>query len=152
MVKSNLFVDQRIEKFFAEYESRFNRALVGSVDAEAFAGSFTDCFLEANPNGVLCGKNDEKFRAAIPQGMEFYKTIGTKSMKIVSLSITLLDDYHSMVKVHWNSFYEKKDSSKEQIDFDVIYFLRTANESIKVFAYITGDEQKALRERGLIPG
>jgi hypothetical protein len=73
-------------------------------------------------------------------------------MKIASLSITLLDDYHSMVKVHWNSFYEKKDSSKEQIDFDVIYFLRTDNESIKVFAYIAGDEQKALRERGLMPG
>lgn len=144
--------DQKLEEFFAEYEARFNRALGGSVDVEAIAGAFTDCFIEANPKGVACGKNDEKFRTMIPQGMEFYRSIGTKSMKIASLSITPLDDCHSMVKVHWQAFYEKKDGSKDVIDFDVIYLLQTGGKKMKIFAYITGDEQKVLRERGLIPG
>lgn len=142
--------NQRLKEFFADYETRTNKALDGVVDIEAIAGSFSDCFLGANPNGVACGRNDETFRAAISQGMEFYRSIGTKSMEINSISITPLDDFHSMAKVYWRALYEKKDGSKETIDFSVIYLLQGIKGKIKIFAYITGDEQKALRERGLI--
>jgi hypothetical protein len=57
-----------------------------------------------------------------------------------------------MAKVHWQAIYNKKDKSKESIEFDVIYFVQTVNDQLKIFAYITGDEQGVLRERGLIPG
>ncbi len=151
MAKSDdSIADQRLQKFFAEYEARTNRALDGEVDIEAIIRAFSDCFIGANPNGVMCSKNDETFRAAISQGMEFYRSIGTKSMKITSISITPLDDYHSMAKVYWRASYEKKDGVKETIDFDVIYLLQIIKEKIGIFVYITGDEQKALRERGLI--
>ncbi len=73
-------------------------------------------------------------------------------MKIASLDITLLDDLHSMVKVHWQAIYNKKNGSEESIDFDVIYFVQMIDDQLKIFAYITGDEQGVLRERGLIPG
>lgn len=146
----NRMTNQRLEKFFAEYEARTNRALDGKVDVEAIVKAFSDCFIGANPNGVMCGRNDEKLRAAISQGMEFYRNIGTKSMKITSISITSLDDYHLMAKVYWQAFYEKKDGSNETIDFDVIYLLQEIDEKMRIFAYISGDEQKALRDRGLI--
>ena len=54
--------NEKIEEFFAEYETRFNRALAGEIDVEDTANSFTDCFIEANPFGVMCGKNDDQFR------------------------------------------------------------------------------------------
>ncbi len=146
----NRMINQRLEKFFADYEARTNRALDGAVDIEAITGSFSDCFLGANPNGVACGRNDEVFRAAISQGMEFYRSIGTKSMKITSISITSLDDCYSMAKVYWRALHEKKDSCKEAIDFCVIYLLQEVEGKIRIFAYVTGDEQKALRDRGLI--
>ncbi len=142
--------NQRLEKFFAGYEARTNRALDGEADIEAIAGAFSDCFIGASPNGVMCGKNDEKLRAAISQGMEFYRSIGTKSMKISSVSITPLDGCHSMVRIYWRAVYEKKNGGNETIDFDVIYLLQIIDGKIGIFAYITGDEQKALRERGLI--
>ncbi|HWR25053.1 MAG TPA: hypothetical protein VN278_02355 [Methanosarcina sp.] len=144
-------INRRLEEFFREYEARFNRALAGTVDAEATANAFADCFIEANPSGVLCGKNDDQFRNIIPQGYEFYKKIGTKSMSIDSVKISLLDEYHSMAKVHWHALYGKSDGSEERIEFDVIYFVQILEEKPKIFAYITGDEQGVLREKGLIP-
>lgn len=144
--------NQRLEDFFREYEARFNRAMAGSIETEATANAFASCFIGANPFGVNCGKNDDQFRTVIPKGYEFYRNIGTKSMKIVLLKITQLDDYHSMVKVNWQAIYSKKGGSEESIDFYVIYFVQAIKDQLKIFAYITGDEQGVLRERGLIPG
>lgn len=45
-------------------------------------------------------------------------------MKIVSRDITLLDDFH------------------------ITYLLTTVNNEIRIFEYISGNEQKALKERG----
>jgi hypothetical protein len=53
--------------------------------------------------------------------------------------------------VHWRSFYTKKDGREELIEFDVIYFVQMRDEKPKIFAYITGDEQGVLREKGFIP-
>lgn len=37
-----------------------------------------------------------------------------------------------------------------EIFFAVIYFVQSRENEHKIFAYITGDEQKAFRENGLI--
>jgi hypothetical protein len=49
------------------------------------------------------------------------------------------------------AFYDKRDGSEELIELDVIYFFQIIGEKPKIFAYITGDEQGALREKDLIP-
>jgi len=36
------------------------------------------------------------------------------------------------------------------IDFDVIYLLQYRDQHLKIFAYITGDEQAELQKNGLI--
>ena len=143
---------KRINDFFSEYAAGFNNALADApkADVEATAGAFADCFVEASPSGVSCGKNDEQFRAQIPQGYAFYRSIGTRSMRIAALSATPLDGCHSMVNVGWEGLYERKDGSEELIAFDVIYLVQEIDNQPKIFAYITGDEQKVLRERGLI--
>ncbi|HOI58484.1 MULTISPECIES: hypothetical protein [unclassified Methanoculleus] len=142
-----------MEDFFAAYAAGFNKALVDApeIDVEATAEAFADCIIAADPNGVSCGRNGEEFRAQIPKGFEFYRSIGTKSMRVASLAVTPLDDYHLMAKVHWVSVYRRKDGSDDQIDFENIYFVQTIGEKPRIFGYITGDEQKLLRERGLIP-
>jgi hypothetical protein len=121
------------------------------VDIEGVADSFASSFIGANPSGVLCGKNDAEFHAAMSQGYAFYKAIGTKSMRVGSIDVTRLDEYHVMAKVHWDSRYAKNDT-EIRIEFDVIYFLQVTGDKPRIFAYITGDEQKTLREHGLIPG
>jgi hypothetical protein len=141
----------QINYFFEQYERRFNDALQGAPpDIEAVTQSFADCFVEASPVGIICGKNDEQFRMKIPQGYEFYKKIGIVSMNILSKQIDFLDDFHVMVKVQWNSIFTKKDNSKSNIEFQVIYFLQVKDDNHKIFSYITGDEQKALKDHGMI--
>jgi hypothetical protein len=142
---------QKIERFFSDYATRFNKSLLepSEIDIDGVAGSFASSFIGANTSGVLCAKNDEEFHAVIPQSYAFYKSIGTKSMKITSIDITTLDEYHFMARVHWDSRYVK-DEDEISIEFDVIYLLQLIDEKPRIFAYITGDEQKVLKEHGLI--
>ena len=140
-----------LDIFFNRYAERFNQSLDGEVvDAEQTAAAFADCFVEASPVGINCGQNDESFRKVIPQGYQFYKSIGITSMDINAKEITLLDAYHAMVKIKWSSRFIRKDHSQGSIGFEVIYFLQTKDMAPKIFAYITGDEQASLKANGLI--
>lgn len=142
---------QQMNWFFSDYEMTFNKALKGvPPDINVIVKSFTPCFIEASPSGVTCGKNDNQFKKVIPQGYSFYRSIGITSMEIRSKEITALDSYHTMVRVHWKSCFIRKDGSEGQIEFDVIYLLHLQNGEHRIFAYITGDEQKALKENGLV--
>ena len=150
----NLVMDDfktSIEAFFDNYRARFNSSLSdGEVDVEGTVNSFTECFLEASPLGIMCGKNDRSFRKKIPKGYEFYKKIGTRSMIIEKKEITQLDEMHAMVKIFWRSEYNRKNDSPLTIDFEVFYLVQNTDDGIKIFTYITGDEQKVLKENRLI--
>jgi hypothetical protein len=143
-------VVNELRLFFSRYEKLFMQSLKETPDVESVAGVFADYFVEASPVGVIGGKNDASFRERIPKGYEFYKSIGTTSMQITALESTALNELHYMTRVQWRAGYHKKDGSRENIDFEVIYFTQHIKSEIKIFAYITGDEQKVLRERGLI--
>ena len=141
-----------IENFFNRYEARVNEALSnGEVDIDDAVSSFASDFIEASPAGVIVGKNDKKFRKSISQGYSFYKEIGIRSMDILSTQTTILDKFHAMVKVHWNSSFVRPNKSKGDIAFDVYYLIQKMEEDIRIFVYITGDEQQALKDEGLIP-
>jgi hypothetical protein len=122
----------------------------GEPDIDETADSFASDFIAASPSGIVHGKNDEKFRTAIGEGWTFYKDIGIQTMDIHSLQITILDNFHAIVKVHWNSSFVRKDNSKGDLAFDVFYVLNKSGDNIRIFAYITGDEQQVLRDEGLI--
>lgn len=143
---------KNVEDFFNDYELHFNNAMSGKQSdlEDQIRKSFADCFIESSPLGVNCGKNDDEFRKKIRQGFDFYKKIGSTGMNILSKDITVLDDLHAMAKIYWRYSYSK-DNKLGTIDFHIIYFLTMLNNEIKIFSYIAGDEQKALKEKGLIP-
>jgi hypothetical protein len=62
-----------------------------------------------------------------------------------------LDNLHAIVRVHWNSVFQRKNKSQGEVAFNVFYILQKQEENIRIFAYITGDEQQVLKEEGLIP-
>jgi len=142
-------INDQIEQFFEAYEKRFAEGLAGHTVAEETAEAFAGFFVEASPAGISGGKNDQSFLDAVPKGYEFYRSIGITRMEIRQIDITELNELHYMVEVYWESFYEK-DGRADSIEFSVIYFLQYLNGSLKVFAYITGDEQAVLKERGLV--
>lgn len=143
---------KRIIRFFDAYAERLNQALTGhDVDVETAAAAFADCFIEASPLGIVLGKNDDSFRKAIPKGYDFYRKIGTKAMRILSTDVLLLDEFHSLARVRWKAFYEPVGGTAKEIAFEVLYLLQHIGSSPRIFAYITGNEQKVLQENGLIP-
>jgi hypothetical protein len=95
------------------------------------------------------GKNGLIFRWMIPRGFAHYKKIGATSMRIADMTIEAIDPLHSLVRVHWDSHYTKKTGADERIEFDVTYLMHFDRGSPKIFAYITGDEARVLREHGV---
>jgi hypothetical protein len=143
---------ESIAQFFDDYAKRFNDSLLGaSVDIEKTAACFAAGFIESNPNKIICTKNDEAFKASIPHGYEYYRSIGLQSMKICSKAITILDDFHALVKVHWQSLYIKKEGNKMELGFDIHYLVRRENDQIQIFSYTSEDEQEFLKKHGLVP-
>lgn len=140
-----------IEDFFKAYEKSFQKAIEGTpFDPKILAANFTGSFLQASPKGVMTGKNDKKFLETLPKIYEHYRLIGTQSMKIGEQVVIPIDELHSMVKIHWLSAYLRKDGKKITIDFDVHYLLQHIGGQVKIFAFIAGDEEKVMKEHGLI--
>lgn len=143
--------DTQIEHFFEAYAARVQQALDGhDPDVEQVMATFADCFVESSPVGVICGKNDAQFREAIPKGYAFYRQVGITAMDIRAQHIELLDELHAMDRVQWSSAFRRKDGTAGSINFEVIYLLRLEEKAWKIFAYITGDEQQAMRDNGLM--
>lgn len=141
---------RQVESFFASYAELFNRSLRGEkIDVDDVAGSFAPYFVQASPGGVQGGKNGILFRWLIPRGFAHYRKIGTKQMTITGIELEPLDPQHALAKVHWDSRYEKKDGGDERIEFEVTYLLHFHHGEPKIFGYIAGDEQRALREHGI---
>lgn len=138
-----------IKKFFNEYADHFNRSLSGEdVDSKEVADCFADNFVEASPAGVSSAKNGVLFRWMIPSGFAHHKKIGTTRMNIDSVAVETIDPMNALARVHWDSSYEK-DGKSDHIEFDVTYLLHFEGAKPKIFAYITGDEEKILKEHGL---
>lgn len=140
-----------IDEFFSNYEAALNRGITaGSDKSGEIRGAFADCFVESTSRGVNCGKNDQDWENKVQLALDLYKDIGSKGMNIVSKDISLLDDQHALVKIYWHYDYEKE-VQKGTIDFHIVYLLTSATGNLKIVTFITGDEEKALTEKGLIP-
>lgn len=141
-----------IENFFDRYEARINDALSGAEpEIDETVKSFATEFIEASPAGVIAGKNGKKFRKTIGEGWNYYREIGIHRMDILSIQVTILDNLHAIVKVHWNCSFVRKNNTKGDTSFDIFYLLQKTGDDLKIFAYITGDEQQSLKDVGLIP-
>lgn len=146
-------IAERLERFFAEYETRTNRALAdpADVDLDATAAAFAEQFIEASPGGVTGGRNGEALRNAIPVGLDFYRRIGTTRMEVRALDTTEIDPLHAMCRVGWEAQYERKDGRRLAIEFEVVYLLQLRDAGPVIFAWVSGDEHARYRELGLTP-
>jgi hypothetical protein len=137
----------KIEAFFARYERAAN-----SFDPDIVTSEFWDCFMGADPNGVLCIKNDDTFRKAIPQRHAFFQQIGFRSARILGVTETPLDERYTMAKVHWHMTFEKQSGHPLDFKFFITYVLFDIGTGPKIVFYIShDDEQKVMRDAGLIP-
>lgn len=136
----------RIDEFFARYEKGAN-----SFDPDLMVSLYTDESMGGDPNGVSCGHNDQSLRDAFVQRKEFFRKIGFKSARVLSVDARPLDENYTMAKVHWHMTFEKQAGNPLDFKFFITYFLYDSGAGPRAAFWISHeDEQKVMHEAGLI--
>jgi len=138
-----------VRRLFDRYERFFMRALGGDLDGAEAAGLYAAEFIAATPAGVMSGKNDEAFVAAMAQGYERYRAIGTKAMALRAVRVSLIDALHCVAHVAWTATYARDGRDDVAIDFEVHYLVQALDGEPKVFGWVSGDEEALLRQHGV---
>ena len=142
--------NKNIKEFFSRYERFFMQSLDGKMDANEIDSLYAQDFIAASPMGVMGGKNDIQFQQALTQGYEKYRKIGTKGMIVREVSVTPIDEFHCVAHVAWTAIYSTMDKPRIAIDFEVHYLMQDLGGKPQIFGWISGDEQKLLKEYGVI--
>lgn len=141
---------EQVEKFFQKYEQFFMQSLSGNVNPDEITELYAPEFIAASPMGVMTGKNDIDFQKALSYGYEQYRKMGTIGMHVCKIKVYPIDEYHSVAHVSWRASYQKSDKSRVDIDFEVHYLMQEIKGKLRVFGWISGNEQEVLRENGII--
>jgi hypothetical protein len=139
-----------VADFFSRYANLFNRAVIGEVDLSAIKTLYTDEFIAATPKGVHAGAINDAFEDAMLKGYDRYRAMGAKSMSVEGIDVHEVDDAHCVARVRWNSVFQKRGEDAIHILFDASYLLVQQGGRIKVFGWITGDEEGVLKENGVL--
>ena len=142
-----------LKSFFQAYARRSNDALQTppKEDIDGVVASFAPYIVGSSPIGVMGGANDGEFREMIGKGFANYREIGGRAMRVNDVKVTALDDANVMATVDWEFDYKRKKDGKEgTVGFTNRYFLNLSGDAPKIFAFITPDEQQAMKDHGLI--
>nr|WP_250809780.1 hypothetical protein [Neorhizobium tomejilense] len=144
-------IEEKVRRLFDEYGRTSNDALkdAASVDVSGVAAFFAPYFVGSTPQAVFGGANDAAFREVIPQGFARYRDAGGKRMDITGVRISCLNDLHALAEVGWDFSYVNKAGEAGNVRFTNFYLVTIADGDPRIFAYITGDEEKAMRDHGL---
>lgn len=145
-------LETKVRALFDAYGKRSDDALQDppKLDIDGMVGSFADYFVGSNPQGVLGGANDGRFRQVVPQGFAHYRAVGGKHMTIKGLRVIELNDLHAVADVDWDFSYINKAGQAGHVTFTNYYFVTIASGRPKIFAYVTADEQQAMQDHGLV--
>lgn len=142
--------DKEVSNFFHKYELVFSDAIEGNVDLKAAKELYSEQFIAATPQGVRAAAFDGSFEEVMSKGYERYRSLGARSMKVGGIQTYEVDDSHLMARVRWHSVYQKPGINEIHIPFDVNYLLEKRNGELKVFGWITGDEEELLKAHGVL--
>jgi hypothetical protein len=136
--------EARLHDFFRRY------AVVSlGPRPEQLADFYDASFLAAGPKGGAAFKNDATFLAWLREVHAFNQRSGMISMEVSGLEVTPISDNYSLVTVEWAATFARM--ADAPIRFRISYLLRRAEESLKVAAYISHEDQEdAMRARGLL--
>ncbi|MGX5846780.1 nuclear transport factor 2 family protein [Mesorhizobium sp. PL10] len=139
-----------VQKFFKAYEKIYNDAIADKVDLNDVADKYSAGFVSVTPAAVMVGENGQQLKTIMKKGFEAYRAIGSKKMTCTDVSVTSIDQDHCVAKVSWSGDYERKDGKPVTIDFAISYLVEKRDGALKVFGWISGDEQAEFRKHGLM--
>ncbi len=103
----------------------------------------------ADPNGTRVIEK-EKFLAALPKRQAFFKSVGHKSTRVLSLEETDLDAHYVLVHAGFEMRFEKEPAAPVDAHLDSTFIFYIDDGSAKIVFHIEHEElQHALQARGL---
>ena len=134
---------EQLDTLFKQYETAFNK-----LDLKTISGYYADTFISAGPKGVIA-QSKKEFEEKAEEAVDFYRSVGHKSARIISKRIMPLCDKYSMVVVRWGVTFEKTGS--KIIEFDISYIVYEAEDNPMVILFISHeDEKEAMKKLGLL--
>lgn len=134
---------EQLDTLFKQYETAFDK-----LDLKTISHYYADTFISAGPKGVIA-QNKKEFEEKAEQAVEFYRSVGQKSARIISKRIMPICDKYSMVVVRWGVTFEKTGS--KTIEFDITYIVYEAEDEPRVVFFISHeDEAEAMKKLGLL--
>lgn len=143
---------QAVQDFFTHYAQEFNRGLNGAPDMQALAGLYAEAFVASAPAGVMVGRNDAELARITADGFRRYRDLGMTRMELEGVTVSSIDDLHALARTAWKAVYAVKsaEAGEKVIRFTNVYLVRLdASGALKVFGWITGDEEEAMRAHGI---
>ena len=135
----------KLNLFFEGIEKAGN-----SLDLELINSQYADQFIFADPYGTRVIEK-QKFLTALPKRLEFFKSLGHQSTKILALDETQLDDQYTMVKAHFLMQFRKSSGEIIEAKVDSTYFLFMKGDSPKIIMHMEHEDLKeAMQKRGLL--
>ncbi|HEX6170430.1 MAG TPA: hypothetical protein VFZ33_12085 [Chitinophagaceae bacterium] len=134
----------QLDTLFKDYETAFDK-----LDLKTISGYCADNFISAGPKGSIA-QSKKEFEKKAEQAIQFYRSVGRKSARIISKRVMPICSEYSMVVVRWGVTFEK--IGTKQVEFDVSYIIQETDIDPKIILLITHeDEEAAMKKLGLQP-
>ena len=134
----------QLDTLFKDYETAFDK-----LDLKTISGYCADSFISAGPKGSIA-QTKKEYEKKAEQVIQFYRSVGRKSARIISKRVMPICNEYSMVVVRWGVTFEKMGT--KQVEFDVSYIIQETDVDPKIILLISHeDEEAAMKKLGLQP-
>ncbi|RYE09447.1 MAG: hypothetical protein EOP22_09230 [Hyphomicrobiales bacterium] len=139
-----------VEAFMQGYAEAMDSGVKsGKPDGKLIACHFAADLIAASPAGIQAASS-KGLAAVVEQGIASYRAMGGAAFVAEAIAIEELAPTSFMASVGWRFDYKRpKDGKEGSVSFTNRYFVNSADGSPKIFAWITPDEQAALKQHGL---
>ncbi|HEX6849568.1 MAG TPA: hypothetical protein VF144_21425 [Chitinophagaceae bacterium] len=136
---------EQIDTLFNRYETAFDK-----LDMKAMSGYCADSFITASPKGSSAQSRIE-YEQKADETIEFYKSAGRNSAKIISKRVIPISNEYSMVVVRWGITFEK--TGERLVEFDKSYIIQETGIDPKIILFISHDDEvAAMKKLGVLSG
>jgi len=136
---------EQIDTLFNQYEMAFDK-----LDVKAMSKYCADSFITAGPKGSLA-QSRSGYEQKADETIEFYRSAGRNSAKIISKRVMPISNEYSMVVVRWGVTFEK--TGVRLIEFDKSYIIQEIDIDPKIILLISHeDEETAMKKLGVLSG
>ena len=134
----------QLDNLFKEYETAFDK-----LDLKKISGYCADNFISAGPKGLIAESRKE-YEGKVEQAIQFYKTVGRNSARIISKRVMPISSEYSMVVVRWGVTFEK--TGARLIEFDISYIIQETDIDPRIILLIAHeDEETTIKKLGVQP-